>query len=82
MKLSNFILLSEDQKQNVLLHDGMLVAKRADTENMIFLFQLDGYYVEVFGNLVNKKVIEYKAFTQTDQLIPYLEKIDIANLFQ
>ena len=80
MKLSTFILLNEDQKQNVLLHDGMLIAKRTDPEHLIFLFQLDSYYVEVYGNLSNKKVMEYKAFTKTDQLSPYLETIDIASI--
>jgi hypothetical protein len=80
MKLSTFILLNEEQKQSVLLHEGMLLAKRTDPDFMIFLFQLDHYYVEVYGNRVNKKVMEYKAFTQTDQLKPYLETIDIKNL--
>ena len=80
MKLSTFILLSEDQKQNVLLHDGMLIAKRTDSKQMVFLFQLDDFYVEIFGNLEDKKVVEYKAFTRTDQLKPYLETIDIAHL--
>lgn len=80
MKLSTFILLSEKEKQHTLMHEGILVAKRNNTENLIFLFQLEGFYVEVYGNINNKKVEEFRTFSGTEQLHPYLESINIAHL--
>ena len=81
MKRCDFILLSEDQKKTVLLHNGVLVAKRKDDTCSIFLFQMDGFYVEVFGTISNKKVKEYRTFEGTNELQPYLDLIPIDGLF-
>lgn len=77
MTLSDFILLNEEEKKTVILHEGILVAKRTDTEHMIFLFQLSAWYVEVFCYLLNKKTREFRIFTRTSQLDPYLDGIPI-----
>src|SRR5688500_13030196 len=53
MKLSEFILLNEAQKKKTVLHQGVLVAKRSRGECLVFLFQLDNYYVEAYCNRGN-----------------------------
>lgn len=77
MKLSDFILMNEKQKKNAVLHQGILLAKRFNSDCLVFLFQLDHYYVEVFCNRDNKEVEEFRMFDDTDPLAPYLETISI-----
>jgi hypothetical protein len=80
MRLSEFILLNEDEKKLTVLHQGVLLAKRSSFESMVFLFQLGSYYVEAYCNPVNKAIKEYRMFENTDVLTPYLEAIPIDNL--
>ena len=80
MKLSEFILLDEHEKTSVVLHNGILVGKRKKETLIVFLFQLENYYVETYCNLVNKNVLEFKAFNNTKSLAPYLEDISIDEL--
>lgn len=80
MKLSDFILLNEEEKTLTVLHQGILVGKRADLESLIFLFQVEGYYVETFCNMENKAIEEFRVFDNTKFLTPYLEKISLADL--
>ena len=80
MRLSDFILLHPDQKKLTVLHDGILIAKRKTAPCLVFLFQLDDFYVEMFCNLDNKKVQEYRSFRNVAQLNPYLEEIRLDGL--
>jgi hypothetical protein len=80
MILSDFILLSEEEKKTIMLHEGILVAKRTNPGFMIFLFQLQAFYVEVFCDLVTKKTREFRVFNRTNQLDPYLDSIPIPDL--
>ena len=81
MKLSDFILLNVEEKTSVILHEGILVAKRKNDDYMIFLFQLPGYYIETWCNRNNKTIKEFRAFDSTRPLLPYLEGISIDDLF-
>lgn len=80
MKLSEFILLNEDEKKMTVLHQGVLVAKRNNFDFMVFLFQLGNYYVEAYCNPQNKAIEEYRVFDNITLLNPYLETIPIDNL--
>jgi hypothetical protein len=80
MRLSEFILLNEDEKKSTVLHEGVLLAKRSSFESMVFLFQLGSYYVEAYCNPANKAIEEYRMFENTDILTPYLEAIPIDSL--
>jgi hypothetical protein len=80
MRLSDFILLEEKEKKRVVLHEGVLVAKRSDYQYMVFLFQFENYYVETYCNLQNKAIDEYRVFDNTALLHPYLDKIPINHL--
>ena len=82
MKLSEFILLNEYDKKQRLLHEGILIGKRISDEQIIFLFQLASFYIEVYCNLFDKNVEEYLAFEGITPLQPYLEAIQIDHLFQ
>lgn len=80
MKLSEFILLNENEKKLTVLHQGVLIAKRNSYHHMVFLFQLDGYYVETFCNAQNKAIEEYRIFGNTRSLHPYLDAIPLEGL--
>jgi len=80
MKLSDFILLDENEKTSVVLHKGILVGKRKNEPLIAFLFQLGNYYVETWCHQQDKKVLEFTAFNNPQNLAPYLEAISIDEL--
>ena len=80
MKLSEFILLSEQEKKAVVLHEGILVAKRSNPQSMVFLFQMETYYVETYCNTESRSISEFRVFEDTRHLHPYLESIAIDDL--
>lgn len=81
MRLSDFILLNEDEKKATVLHQGVLLAKRSNFDCLIFLFQLGSYYVEAYCNPEDKAVEEYRVFDSGMLLNAYLEAIPIDDLF-
>ena len=80
MKLSDFILLDEEQKKGTLLHEGVLIGKRTCEDCMVFLFQLPDYYVESYCNRQSKSIEEFRAFTHLEPLYPYLDAIPLGDL--
>lgn len=80
MKLSEFILLDESSVKSTLLHQGVLIGKRRCPDTLVFLFQIDDYYVETYFNLSDKAVREFRAFKNLNSLKPYLESIEIDHL--
>jgi hypothetical protein len=81
MRLSDFILQNEEDKKLAVLHTGVLIGKRKHPGCIIFLFQLDNFYVETFCDTETKDITEYRAFAHTNMLHPYLESISIEELF-
>lgn len=82
MKLSDFIMLNEEEKMYSVLHEGVLVSKRKKTGYIIFLFRLNNFYVETFCNTATKGVTQFRMFEHTTLLQPYLESIVIDDLFR
>ena len=80
MRLSEFILLNEDEKKSTVFHQGVALAKRSSFDSIVFLFQLGSYYVEAYCNPANKEIEEYRMFDNIDVLNPYLEAISIDSL--
>ena len=81
MKLSDFILLDEQEKKVTVLQEGILIAKRINSDCLVFLFQMNGYYIETYCSLKNKAIEEYRVFDNPKYLHPYLEAICIDDLF-
>jgi hypothetical protein len=85
MKLSDFILLDEEEKKQTVLHTGVLIGKRKSPASFAFLFQVGSFYVETFFDVDNKAVREFRMSDQTILLEPYLETIrldEIKTAFQ
>jgi hypothetical protein len=82
MKLSEFIILSKEEKRFSILKEGIPIAKRRVFNNMVFLFQLPEYYVETYCCIVTKEIEEFRVFQKPEYLEPYLNEIKIDKLFE
>ena len=80
--IQQFDTLSKEHQQDLLLKKGIFLAEREDGPFRIMLYQLDGFYVEVyFFNLYNK-VAFFQTFEDTEALQPYLEQVDVKPVLQ
>jgi hypothetical protein len=80
MKLSEFILLNEGDKRCTVMNNAVALAQRIYPDVIIFLFQLDNYYVEAYCNKANKAIEEYRVLPDTNAISHYLEAIPINDL--
>ena len=80
MKLSEFIVLNQEEKRFAVLHEGVPVAQRQLSDYMIFLFRLPGYFVETYCSKDTKAVQEYRVFHNPAHLPPYLDGLSIEEL--
>ncbi|MBN8674794.1 MAG: hypothetical protein J0L56_11705 [Chitinophagales bacterium] len=82
MKLSEFIVLTQEEKRAAVLQEGVAIAQRNIPGYMVFLFQLPAFYVETFCSMETKDIREYKIFHNPAHLVPYLEAIPIEQLLK
>jgi len=82
MKLSKFILLTQEEKRLIVLQEGVPIAKMEILNYMVFLFQLPDYYVETYCCRETKDIREYRVFHKAEHLTPYLEAIPIEHLLK
>ena len=77
MKLSQFIMLNEQEKTQVLMCEGILVGKQKELPMIRFLFQMDAFYVTMYCDSSSKQVKEFTAFTDTGLLQSFLDQISL-----
>lgn len=80
MKLSEFIVLNEAEKKHAVMNYAVALATRTSPGFIIFLFQLDSYYVEAYCNVGNKTIDEYCVLTGVNAIGHYLQGISIDGL--
>lgn len=80
MTLHDFKVLDDTQKATALVDEGVLIGKRDLLFYLVFLYQIENFYVEVLYSIKSKKVHKFRAFENTELLDPYLSKIDISEL--
>ena len=80
MKLSEFILLNEGDKKCAVMNNAVALAQRIYPDIIIFLFQLDSFYVEAYCNKANKAIEEYRVLPDANAIGHYLEGIPIDDL--
>ena len=76
MTLSQFISLNESVQQREL-SEGVCVGDRSERDYDIYFFQLESFYVEVYYHKKLNLTCRYRAFDNTEELKPYLNKIKI-----
>lgn len=80
MTLHQFRSLPLQTQERLLINNGTFLFDRKAVGIKVLLYQLSGFYVEVFYDTVTAKVCTIKSFTETDDLEPYLYKIDISEV--
>jgi hypothetical protein len=77
LRLNDFLELSEKEQFDLLHTDGVHVGKRKIEKQTVILFQLYGFYVEVFYRQYRKVVDHVRTSESTDILQPYLHQIHV-----
>lgn len=80
MKLADFILLTEDERISVLWREANIIAERKERGYNVFLYQIYSFYIEVWHSCNVMDKYKLRSFNTTEELEPYLQKIDISNL--
>lgn len=81
MTLKQFRSSSNYVQQQMVKHQAVFLLERRSLDWNILLFQLDGFYVEVYYERKAQKVEKIKSFDDVAQLEPYLCKIAVPALF-
>ena len=78
MTIDEFKILEKTQREQLLFHNGVYLASRQEPEFVIDLYQIDSFYIEAFYHQGKKRLIYIRAFSTTDDLLPYIMNIDIS----
>jgi len=79
MTLYEFNLLDE-MEQAEAVWSGTHIGERHNDQYSILLYQIDGFYVEVYYHRDYNTISKLRSFSSTDQLAAYLGQIDISKL--
>lgn len=80
MTLRYFQKLSLSGQCRELMEQGTCIGERQYGEAPVLLFQVYQFYVEVYFNPHTGDVACSRCFEDTDELQPYLERIDLSAL--
>jgi len=80
LSLTEFMDLPQELQFQVLHKHGVYVGKRKVDNQSVVLFQLHGFYVEVFYKQYRKIIDHIMTSDSTDILQPYLDQIHITDL--
>ena len=82
MHFFDFILLREDEQLEMLWYNGEQIGRRKQNEFLILLYQVEGFYVEVYYNTKYREIEKYLSFECTDKLEPYIRDIDLGIVYK
>lgn len=80
LSLTEFIDLPQEIQFQVLHKHGVYVGKRKVDNKTVVLFQLHGFYVEVFYKQYRKIIDHVVTSDNTDIIQPYLDQINVRDL--
>jgi hypothetical protein len=80
LSLTEFIDLPQELQFEVLHKHGVYVGKRKADKQTIVLFQLHGFYVEVYYRQYRKIIDHVITSDNADILQPYLDQINVRGL--
>jgi hypothetical protein len=82
MTLAYFKSLTRNEKKLIVLRNGSFLSEKNYGFFRTMLYQVDGFYVEIYFTKFSKDAIWFRNFDSTKNLHPYLQQIDISGLFQ
>ena len=80
MNLATYKLLNEDEQFEIIERRGVYLAERDHSFYNIRLYQIDGFYVEIFCHTHFNVIVRTKSFSSTKFLEVYLDKINVEGL--
>lgn len=80
LSLEEFVNLPQELQFEILHKHGVYVGKRKLAKQTIVLFQLHGFYVEVYYRQYRKIIDHIVTSGSTDIVQPYLDQIHIRDL--
>jgi hypothetical protein len=80
MRLQDFTHLSLAKKVNLLYEQGVYIGKRKQRNTIVILYQLEGFYAEVFYRTYRREIDRISCFSGTARLDPYLSGMDVEPL--
>lgn len=78
--LKEYIELTDEQQYDILHRDGVYVGKRKVGKQTVVLFQLYGFYVEVYYKQYRKQIERTVASDDVDIVQPYIHQVNIRDL--
>lgn len=81
MTLYQFKALS-DFEQAEAVWKGTLLGRREDGFYRVLLYQIDSFYVEVYYHKTANVILRFSPFSTTELLEPYLQQINLSDIFK
>lgn len=82
LSFEEYLALEEDLQTQILSWDGVYLDLIRSSRNLnVELYTLYGFYVEIFFDKETEEPLYLKPFNDMRSLEPYLEGIDIADVF-
>lgn len=79
MTLFDFKLLDDAAQIDLVYREGVYIGKRRIIDQHVLLYQVEGYYVELFYKKYRHSVVAIKSSAMTEILDPYLEQIEVVD---
>lgn len=80
MTFEQFQALPKDIQRNVVKHFGVFLFGRSGVGVNVMLYQVEGFYVEIYFDEKMSESIHIRGFEDTKHLEPYLRKIDVSEV--
>ena len=82
MTLYEFKQLTSNEQAQTTWDNGVLIGFREETELHMVLYRIENFYVEICYHTNLNEITAIKSFISDAPLGPYLDKIDITDLFK
>ena len=80
MRLQDFSALPANEQTRLLYKAGTYIGKRKLAATTIVLYQLEGFYAEIFVLEYRRVIGIISSFVGTERIEPYLLQIDVEHL--
>lgn len=80
LSLDDFKSLSYDKQCDYIITCADYLVYRVEADRKYYLYHVDAYFIEVTYIPYENKVLAIDAFSDTDELEPYLDFVDLAAL--
>lgn len=80
MRHTEFMHLKMPKQVNLLYKKAVYIGKRKVERSIVVLYQLEGFYVEIFYLKYRWHISRINAFESVDLLDPYLQGVDVEEL--